>query len=156
MKNRVQIYTDGACSNNHLKQNTGGYGAIILRQGKEPIKLNGGYRNTTNNRMELKAVIEALKTMPISLSITVYSDSQYVVRGINEWIYSWIKKGKIEKNGDLWMELYRIVITFSDIQFMHVKGHSGNKYNEVADSLATKACRNSNLPFDNERTYTIG
>ena len=93
MNNKVKIYTDGACPGNHLKENKGGYGAVIMKQGEEPLKISGGYRNTTNNRMELKAAIEALKRIHPSLPVTVYSDSQYVVKGIMEWIPNWIRKG---------------------------------------------------------------
>ena len=155
MNNRIKIYTDGACSNNQSNENKGGYGAILFKQGEQPLTLNGGFRNTTNNRMELKAAIEALKRIHSSSPVTVYSDSQYVVKGITEWIPNWIAKGKIEKNGDLWMELYKIVMTFQDIQFMHVKGHNGNIYNEEADRLATMACNYPNLPTDIEMPYYI-
>ena len=155
MNNKVKIYTDGACSGNHLKENKGGYGAVIMKQGEEPLKISGGYRNTTNNRMELKAAIEALKRINPSLPVTVYSDSQYVVKGIMEWIPNWIRKGKIEKNGDLWMELYKIVESFHDIQFMHIKGHNGNIYNEEADRLATMVCNSPNLSTDIEMSYYI-
>ncbi|MBP6282079.1 MAG: ribonuclease HI [Leptotrichiaceae bacterium] len=154
MNNRIKIYTDGACSNNQSNENKGGYGAILFKQGEQPLTLNGGFRNTTNNRMELKAAIEALKRIHSSSPVTVYSDSQYVVKGITEWIPNWIAKGKIEKNGDLWMELYKIVMTFQDIQFMHVKGHNGNIYNEEADRLATMACNYPNLPIDIEIPYS--
>ena len=155
MNNRIKVYTDGACQNNQLNENKGGYGAVILKPGEEPLKLNGGFRNTTNNRMELKAVIEALKRVNQYSPVTVYSDSQYVVKGITEWIPNWIAKGKIEKNGDLWMELYRIVRTFPNIQFMHVRGHNGNIYNEEADRLATIACTYPNLPVDIEIPYSM-
>ncbi len=154
MNNRIKIYTDGACSNNQSNENKGGYGAILFKQGEQPLTLNGGFRNTTTNRMELKAAIEALKRIHSSSPVTVYSDSQYVVKGITEWIPNWIAKGKIEKNGDLWMELYKIVMTFQDIQFMHVKGHNGNIYNEEADRLATMACNYPNLPIDIEIPYS--
>ena len=154
MNNRIKIYTDGACSNNQSNENKGGYGAILFKQGEQPLTLNGGFRNTTNNRMELKAAIEALKRIHSSSPVTVYSDSQYVVKGITEWIPNWIAKCKIEKNGDLWMELYKIVMTFQDIQFMHVKGHNGNIYNEEADRLATMACNYPNLPIDIEIPYS--
>ena len=154
MNNRIKIYTDGACSNNQSNENKGGYGAILFKQGEQPLTLNGGFRNTTNNRMELKAAIEALKRIHSSSPVTVYTDSQYVVKGITEWIPNWIAKGKIEKNGDLWMELYKIVMTFQDIQFMHVKGHNGNIYNEEADRLATMACNYPNLPIDIEIPYS--
>ena len=105
--------------------------------------------------MELKAVIEALKRVSPLLPVIVYSDSQYVVTGITEWIHNWIRRGKIERNGDLWMELYRIVSTFRDIQFIKVKGHNGDQYNEEADRLATIACTYPNLPIDTEMSYII-
>ena len=155
MNNRIKIYTDGACSFNHLRENKGGYGAIIFKPGEEFLRLNGGYRNTTNNRMELKAVIEALKRVSPLVPVKVYSDSQYVVKGITEWLPSWIAKGKIVKNGDLWTELYLIVRTFQNIEFMHVKGHNGNPYNIEADRLATIACNYPNLPFDIEMPYIM-
>ena len=154
MNDRIKVYADGACQNNQLAQNKGGYGAVIFKPGEECFKLNGGFRNTTNNRMELKAAIEALKRIHPSLPVTVYSDSQYVVKGITEWIPNWIKKGRIERNGDLWMELYKIAITFPDIQFIHVRGHNGNIYNGEADRLATMACDYTNLPIDIEIPYS--
>ena len=155
MNNKVKIYTDGACPGNQLKENKGGYGAVIMKQGEEPLKISGGYQNTTNNRMELKAAIEALKRIHPSLPVTVYSDSQYVVKGITEWVPKWIKRGKIEKNGDLWMDLYRIVKTFEDIEFKHVKGHSNDYYNEIADKLARRACKKNRLKNDSVKAYTI-
>lgn len=145
MKNRVEIYTNGACSNNQSTQNTGGYGVIILNLKEEPVERSGGYRNTTNNRMELKAVIEALKVVPATFHITVYSRSQYIINGITEWLDKWIKKGKIAKNGDLWMELYEIVKNFSDIDFRYI---GGNKYEKAADNLAKIACKIPDLPLD--------
>ena len=87
------------------------------------------------------AVIKALKKIDVDSSVIVYSDSEYVVKGITEWIPKWIKRGKIEKNRDLWMDLYRIVKTFEDIEFKHVKGHSNDYYNEIADKLAREACK---------------
>ena len=86
MNNRIKIYTDGACSNNQSNENKGGYGAILFKQGEQPLTLNGGFRNTTNNRMELKAAIEALKRIHSSSPVTVYSDSQYVVKGISVYV----------------------------------------------------------------------
>mgnify|MGYP002137762985 CR=1 FL=1 len=148
MHNRTKIYTAGVCSGNQLKENKGGYGTIIFKPGEEPLQVNGGYLNTTNNRMELKAVIEALKRVPKSKPVTVYSDSEYVVLGITERINNWIIKGKIEKNEDLWMELYELKNKFNDIEFIKVKGHNGDQYNEEADRLATIACTYPNLPID--------
>lgn len=155
MKNSVKIYTDGACSNNQSKTNTGGYGGIILIKEQEYIRLSDGYRNTTNNRMELMAVIKALEKIDVDSSVIVYSDSEYVVKGITEWVPKWIKRGKIEKNGDLWMDLYRIVKTFEDIEFKHVKGHSNDYYNEIADKLARRACKKNRLKNDSVKAYTI-
>ena len=87
MNNRTKIYTAGVCSGNQVKENKGGYGASIFKQGEEPLQLNRGYINTTNNRMDLKAAIEALKRVPPLLPVTVYSSSQYLVKGITVWIH---------------------------------------------------------------------
>ena len=141
MNNRTKIYTAGVCSGNQVKENKGGYGASIFKQGEEPLQLNRGYINTTNNRMDLKAAIEALKRVPPLLPVTVYSSSQYLVTGITVWIHKWIAKGKIEKNGDLWMELYSIVSTFQDIQFIHL----GLNHDYGANRLATIACNYPDL-----------
>ena len=146
MNNRTKIYTAGVCSGNQVKENKGGYGASIFKQGEEPLQLNRGYINTTNNRMDLKAAIEALKRVPPLLPVTVYSSSQYLVTGITVWIHKWIAKGKIEKNGDLWMELYSIVSTFQDIQFIHL----GLNHDYGANRLATIACNYPDLSIDIE------
>lgn len=146
MNNRTKIYTAGVCSGNQVKENKGGYGASIFKQGEEPLQLNRGYINTTNNRMDLKAAIEALKRVPPLLPVTVYSSSQYLVKGITVWIHKWIAKGKIEKNGDLWMELYSIVSTFQDIQFIHL----GLNHDYGANRLATIACNYPDLSIDIE------
>ncbi len=148
MNNRVKIYADGACSGNQLSENKGGYGTIIFKPGEEPFRLNGGYKNTTNNRMELKAVIEGLKRVNCHLPVSVYSDSQYVVTGITKWIHNWIRRGKIEKNGDLWIELYELKNKFDDIEFIKVKAHNGDQYNEEADELAKEACNWTNLSIE--------
>jgi ribonuclease HI len=155
MSERINIYTNGACPGNHMSENKGGYGAIITRRGNKMLEISGGYRNTTNQRMELKATIESLKAIDPSYPVTVYSNSEYLIKGITEWMPKWIRKAKIEKNGDLWMELYKIVESFHDIQFMHIKGHNGNIYNEEADRLATMACNYPNLPTDIEMPYYI-
>lgn len=134
----ILIYTDGACQNNQEKNNFGGWGAILLYKGKEK-EIFGGFKNTTNNRMELKSVIESLKLLKRKdIAIKIFSDSSYVVNGMNEWLYNWIKKGKINKNADLWMELYKLSKDFDKIEFVKVKGHNGDKYNEIADKLAVK------------------
>ncbi len=141
MTNKITIYTDGACSGN---PGAGGWGAVLLY--KEHIKkISGGEKDTTNNRMELKAVIESLRAVKkISADIVVYTDSKYVQNGIMEWIHGWKKNGwknaakKPIKNVDLWMELDAESAKHK-IEWKWVKGHSGNKYNEMADELACGA-----------------
>jgi len=141
MTNKITIYTDGACSGN---PGAGGWGAVLLY--KEHIKkISGGEKDTTNNRMELKAVIESLRAVKkITSDIVVYTDSKYVQNGIMEWIHGWKKNGwknaakKPIKNVDLWMELDAESAKHK-IEWKWVKGHSGNKYNEMADDLACGA-----------------
>lgn len=151
MHNRIRIYTAGVCCGNQLKENRGGYGAVIFKPGEEPLQLNGGYLNTTNNRMDLKAAIEALKRVSPLLPVTVYSSNQYLVTGITVWIRKWINKGKIDKNGDLWMELYHIVSTFQDIQFLRLEYN----HDYGANRLGTIACNYPNLLMDIELPYII-
>lgn len=141
------IYTDGASRGN---PGPGGFGAILQYKGKEK-ELSGGYRRTTNNRMELMAVIEALKalTRP-GLNITVFSDSQYVVKAVTEgWLRNWIatnfKGGK--KNRDLWEEYARLAAAHH-IKFKWVRGHADNQYNNRCDELATIAADGKNLLVD--------
>lgn len=141
------IYTDGAARGN---PGPGGYGAI-LKWGTNEKELSGGYRLTTNNRMELMAVIASLQalTKP-NLNITVYSDSQYVVRAVQEgWLKNWIntdfKGGK--KNKDLWKKYHQLSLQHS-IKFVWVKGHADNAYNNRCDELATAAADEKNLPVD--------
>ncbi len=148
MNNRVKVYADGACSSNQLKKNKGGYGAIILGLDEEPIIIKGGFRNTTNNKMELRAVIEALKEVDEDSLVIVYSDSQYVVDGITKWMLGWLAKGKKRANWTLWMELVEIVDKFEEVKFVKVKGHSDNIYNNEADKLARAACNGINLLID--------
>ncbi len=139
---KVEIYTDGACSGN---PGPGGWGAVLLY--KEHIKKISGHENeTTNNRMEIRAVIEALKALKKPAQVVVYTDSKYVQSGINEWIHSWKMKGwkgankKPIKNVDLWKELDEEAAKHQ-IEWLWVKGHSGNQYNEIADQLATAAIK---------------
>lgn len=148
MNNRVKVYADGACSSNQLKKNKGGYGAIILGLDEGPIRIKGGCRNTTNNRMELRAAIEGLKRVKASSLVTVYSDSQYVVDGMTKWMDVWLAKGKKRVNWTLWMELVEIVDKFKEVKFVKVKGHSDNIYNNEADKLAREACEGFNLPIE--------
>ena len=136
----ITIYTDGACSGN---PGIGGWGAVILENNKEDIFLNGGNDNTTNNRMELTAAIEALKYFEDQQTITIITDSKYVKDGIQSWIQNWKKNGwktatkKPVKNKELWVELDDL-ITKHNITWEWVKGHAGNTYNEKADYLARR------------------
>jgi len=139
-KDIIKIYTDGACSGNPGK---GGWGAILLYQDKEKT-INGFDPETTNNRMELIAVIEALKIIKKNIKIEIYTDSNYVKDGITKWIFSWKKNGwknskkQVVKNADLWQELDLLVQKYN-VEFFWVKGHNGDKYNEIADELARRA-----------------
>ena len=136
----LEIYTDGACSGN---PGVGGWGAIIINNNSSLKYLSGGSFDTTNNQMELKATIEALKCLSEASIINLYTDSQYVKKGIEEWIINWKKNGwrtsskKQVKNKSLWIELEKEIARHR-INWCWVKGHSGNKFNEEADSLARK------------------
>ena len=136
----ITIYTDGACSGN---PGIGGWGVVILENNKEDTFLNGGNDNTTNNRMELTAAIEALKYFEYSQTITLITDSKYVKDGIQSWIQNWKKNGwktaakKPVKNKELWIELDQLISRHT-ISWEWVKGHDGNVYNEKADYLARR------------------
>jgi ribonuclease HI len=135
----VDIFTDGACSGN---PGPGGWGAI-LRSGAHEKELYGGEADTTNNRMELLAVIRALETLKRPVKARVHTDSQYVQKGISEWIHGWKARGwktaakQPVKNADLWRAL-DAVQAGHDIQWVWVKGHAGHVENERADALARK------------------
>lgn len=138
----IDIYTDGACSVNPGK---GGWG-VYLKIDNEEIQLSGAKDNTTNNRMELTAVIEALKYLKCKSNINLFTDSKYVMQGIEEWIHNWKKnnwktsKKEPVKNKELWIELDKLV-SLHNIQWKWVKGHSGDYGNERADYLATTAIK---------------
>jgi len=138
-KNKIYLYTDGACSGN---PGPGGYAAIIIRGGHEFV-VSGFDPVTTNNRMELKAVIEGIREIPEGSEVQIISDSNYVLQGLEEWISDWKKKGwktagnKKVKNQDLWKELDSIIPKY-EVEYVKVKGHSGDEYNERVDSLAKK------------------
>jgi ribonuclease HI len=137
--NQVQIFTDGACRGN---PGPGGWGAL-LRFGGEEKTLCGGEQDTTNNRMELTAVIEALGALKRPCDVTLTSDSTYVLKGIQEWMPNWKKRGwktaskKPVKNVDLWKKL-DVLIVEHKIDWQWVKGHSGHPENELADQLANQ------------------
>jgi ribonuclease HI len=133
----VEIFCDGACSGN---PGPGGYGAI-LRYGGHEKELRGGARETTNNRMELSAAIEALRLLTRPCAVTVTTDSQYLVKGITEWISGWRRNGwrnsKKEPvlNRDLWEQLL-VVTEKHSVQWKWVRGHAGHAENERCDQLA--------------------
>ena len=139
MKYAVEIYTDGACRGN---PGPGGWGAL-LRYGDVDKQLYGGEHLTTNNRMELKAVIEALSALSKPCKVTLTSDSTYVLKGISEWLPNWKKRGwrtagkKPVKNGDLWKTLDELA-EMHEIEWHWVKGHSGHIENELVDQLANR------------------
>lgn len=147
--NQLIIYTDGAARGN---PGPGGYGAILM-YGTKSKELSAGYRLTTNNRMELMAVINALKVLTKHhISVTIYSDSQYVINSVEKkWLDNWVKtnfKGG-KKNKDLWLEYYRLAKNFT-IKFVWVKGHAENIYNNRCDELATTAADGNDLLIDEE------
>lgn len=138
--NIVEIYADGACKGN---PGPGGWGAWISYQGQEK-ELFGGEPNTTNNRMELTAVIRALEALKRPCPIKIYTDSVYVQKGMTEWIKGWKARQwktadkKPVKNEDLWRILDNLVAAQPTIEWIWVKGHAGNAGNERADGLANK------------------
>jgi len=133
----VELYTDGACKGN---PGPGGWG-VLVRRGHEERELCGGERATTNNRMELVAVIEGLASLPPRARVRVYTDSQYVQKGITEWIHSWKRRGwktadkKPVKNEDLWRRLDELARAHH-VDWHWVRGHAGHPENERADALA--------------------
>jgi ribonuclease HI len=143
----LTIYTDGAARGNPGK---GGYGTVLIWKGVAK-ELSGGFRLTTNNRMEIMSVIAGLEALTKKgLNITIYSDSQYVVRSVSEgWLNNWIKtdfKGG-KKNADLWRR-YHTLAKHHFIKFVWVKGHADNPYNNRCDELATEAADGGNLKID--------
>jgi ribonuclease HI len=145
---KVNIFTDGACSGNPGK---GGYGIVMEWVGKPYVKeFSEGYRKTTNNRMELLAVIVALeKIKKNNVEITVFSDSKYVVDSIEKkWIFNWKRKGFVgKKNVDLWKRFLKIYAVHQ-VEFKWIKGHNDHKQNERCDVLAVKASKKESLLID--------
>ena len=141
---KYKIYTDGACSGN---PGPGGWGAVIFDNENNQKNISGSETNTTNNRMELSAAIMALKKIKTSSEITIYTDSTYVKNGITEWVLKWKKNEWINsnkkpvKNKDLWVKLDNLCEQ-NKVSWKWVKGHSTNKYNNLADELATQAIKN--------------
>jgi len=136
----IEIFVDGACSGN---PGPGGYGIVIREQGLEQT-YSGAEAQTTNNRMELRAAIEALRLIPKNRVVHMYTDSVYVQKGITEWLPNWIKRhwknsqGDPVKNRDLW-EALAYEVSHHQIRWHWVKGHSGHRENDMADDLARKA-----------------
>ena len=136
---KIEIFTDGACKGN---PGIGGWGALLVA-GQHKKELFGGERDTTNNRMELRAVIEALNALTRPCEVVVHTDSQYVQKGISEWIHGWKARGwktaakAPVKNVDLWQAL-DTAQTRHNIEWRWVKGHAGHAGNEAADALANR------------------
>lgn len=142
----ITIYTDGAAAGN---PGPGGYG-IVMISGKHQKEFSAGFRKTTNNRMELMAVVEALKKLKWpGMNVTIYSDSKYVVDSVEKkWVFGWQQKGfKNKKNPDLWQQ-FLDEYPKQNIKFVWVKGHAGNPYNERCDVLAVEASKSPNLAID--------
>lgn len=146
MSNQVTIYTDGSSLGN---PGPGGFGVVLLA-GPHRREISEGYRLTTNNRMELLAVIIGLEALKRDgLSVTIYSDSKYVIDSVQKgWIYGWIRKGFAgKKNADLWRRFMR-VFARHEVRFIWIKGHNNNIENERCDLLATTAARGEVLLED--------
>jgi ribonuclease HI len=142
----IEIYTDGASSGN---PGPGGYG-VILRSGKHYKELSAGYRKTTNNRMELLAVIKGLEAIKTpNQDVTIYSDSKYVIDSIEKrWVHGWVVKGFAgKKNKDLWIR-YLNISKLHKIKFVWVRGHNGHPENERCDELAVAAAKQKDLLID--------
>ncbi|MEG6521252.1 ribonuclease HI [Desulfotomaculum sp. 1211_IL3151] len=146
----ITMYTDGACSGN---PGPGGYGVVMLYKGHRK-ELSAGYRNTTNNRMEMLAVIIGLETLKEKCNVTLYTDSQYVVNAIEKgWAKKWRANGWMRNkkepalNADLWERMLGLC-NFHQVKFIWVKGHAGNPENERCDQLAVEASKQPNLPED--------
>jgi ribonuclease HI len=146
----IVVHTDGSSLNN---PGPGGYAAVLMYKNHRK-ELYGGFRKTTNNRMELLGVIKALEALTERCNVTIHSDSKYVVNAFNKnWIYSWDKKGWITsskqevKNSDLWKRLLKLSKEHN-INFVWVKGHDGNEENEFCDELCRNAARHNQLGVD--------
>jgi len=144
MRKKIIIYTDGACSGN---PGPGGYAAVLMYEGNTK-EISGFENNTTNNKMELTAVIKGLESLKEPCDIEIYSDSSYVVDSVEKgWLFGWVKKNWIKsdkkpvKNIELWNEMLKY-IKIHNIKFIKVKGHSDNEYNNRCDKLAVEAYKN--------------
>lgn len=146
---QIDIYTDGSCLGN---PGPGGYGAVLIFN-QHRKEISQGFKNTTNNRMELLAAIEALASLNETCNVSLTTDSQYVKNGINQWIHNWRKNGwrtsdkKAVKNADLWKQL-DIQVARHKVDWHWVKGHSGHPENERCDDLARNAAEGNSLLVD--------
>ncbi len=148
--NPIIIYTDGSALGN---PGPGGYG-VVLRHAEHVKELSGGFRRTTNNRMEILAAIVALKALKRPSRVKLYTDSQYLVNAVNKgWVNKWRAKGWMRNktepalNADLWTELLPL-LSSHEVEFVWLRGHSGNADNERCDQLAKHAAQQANLPPD--------
>lgn len=154
---RVVIYTDGGASPN---PGPGGWGVVWLHQGREPEEKNGGVPRATNNQMELQAAIEALSHLAAPHRVELYTDSQYLRRGITEFLARWERNGWVTqskqpvKNVEQWKALARLAHRH-DVTWHWVKGHQGNRWNERVDQLATQAIERPALPLDDESAIHV-
>jgi ribonuclease HI len=146
MPGEITIYTDGASTGN---PGPGGFGVVLI-SGKRRLEKSAGFRLTTNNRMELMAVIEGLEALKIAGSrVVVYTDSKYVADSVEKgWVLQWESKGfKKKKNADLWIRFLK-VYRKHNVRFVWIKGHANNIENEICDRLAVEACSKSSLLED--------
>jgi ribonuclease HI len=151
---QVIIYTDGACADN--PHGNGGYGVVIVH-GDQRRELSGGFQNTTNNRMEMYAVIAGLESLAEPHHVTIYSDSQYLVNSISKgWVYRWKANNWMRNkqdpalNVDLWERILALC-QIHNVTFQWVRGHAGHPENERCDALAVTALKQANLPIDKPR-----
>jgi ribonuclease HI len=152
MQGEITIYTDGAASGN---PGPGGYGVVLI-SGKHRLEKSEGFRLTTNNRMELLAVITGLEALKKPMSkVVVYTDSKYVADSVEKgWLFQWESKAfKKKKNPDLWIRFLKVYRKHK-VRFIWIKGHDNNKENELCDRLAVEAYRSDSLPEDSG--YTPG
>lgn len=142
----ITIYTDGACRGNQHKNNKGGWGCVLKDEDTGKVRHYWGHEvNTTNNRMEMTAVLQALRAIKnrSTSDVVIHSDSSLIIKGMNEWLKGWKLKGwktagkKPVENKDLWLQIEELSSKHT-VNWIHVKGHSGNKGNELADKLANR------------------
>lgn len=154
---KVTIYTDGGCRPN---PGPGGWGAVILYPRRKPIELSGRDEHTTNNRMELTAAIEAIQSLEGSHSVELVTDSEYLRRGITQWLAGWRTRGWLTaqktpvKNRDLWQQL-DAALAGHDVRWRWTPGHSGSRWNERADRLASRAIGPQALPLDDDEAVHL-